>query len=330
MALTKWGILGCGGIAEMFMSSIQAVDGAQVVACAATNQQRAVQFAEKHAIKDAYGDYETLISDAQEDAIYVANTHNAHYQTVLKCLERRIPVLCEKPLTVNKVQTDKLFAVAGANKTLLVEAVWMRFLPAIRRLQDVVSSGTIGEIQAIDANFSISGDFDSEHRLNNPNTAGGALLDLGIYPISFADLFFDQQPVTRRSVVTKSTTGVDETNSILLQYANGAIATLSSSFVRNAPIRAMITGSKGYIEIPHFLGAKTFTIHTQHGSELIEEPYAEGQNFKFEIEEFQRCLELNATESSIIPAARTQRIMGIMDALREEWGICYPDDVEGL
>ncbi|MDM7860847.1 Gfo/Idh/MocA family oxidoreductase [Alteromonas sp. ASW11-36] len=326
----RWGILGCGGIAQMFMSSIQPVANTSVVACAARNHKNAQAFANEHGIKTAYASYADLISADDLDAIYVANTHNAHYATAKACLEAGKPVLCEKPLTVNTAQSKALFELAKKHNVLLVEAVWTRFLPAIIALQEQLSKGIIGDVLSVNVNFSITGEFDPKHRLNNPETAGGSLLDLGIYPITMADIVFDAEPINIQSQVSKGPTGVDQRAQFLVEYPNEKHAMLSCAFVQHAPIVAIISGTDGYIEVPHFLGARELIVQRAGRVEQLNFEYPEGHNFTPEITQFNADLSDGNIHSTILPPNKTMRVMKIMDTLREQWQLRYPEDIESV
>lgn len=326
----KWGILGCGGIARTFMSSISPLENTSVVACAARNHSSAAAFAAEYGIAKALESYADLINANDVDAIYVANTHNAHYATVKACLEAGKPVLCEKPLTVNMAQSKALFELAKQKQILLVEAVWTRFLPAIIALQKLLAEGIIGDVLSVNVNFSITGEFDEHHRLNNPETAGGALLDLGIYPITMADVVFDVEPLKIQSQVSKGPTGVDQRGQFLLEYPNEKHAMLSCAFVQHAPIVAIISGTEGYIEIPHFLGARELIVNKNGEVQRFEFDYPEGHNFSPEITHFMADLSNGNLQSSMLSAHKTLRVMAIMDALRSQWQLRYPNNIESV
>ncbi|WP_100657318.1 Gfo/Idh/MocA family protein [Alteromonas flava] len=323
-----WGIIGCGHIAHTFMTSNAAVKHSEVVACAARDWGRAQTFAEHYSIPKASGDYTDLINNPNVHAIYVATTHNTHYSVVAECIKAGKAVLCEKPLTVNAKQTENLFALAKQHNILLVEAVWMRFLPAIHALAEHIRQGIIGEVCAIHANFSFNGEFAPSHRLQNPNTAGGALLDLGIYPLHFADLIYATLPDKITSQVRFSETGVDASNYIVAEYGAKRHAILSSSFVNHTPTHATITGSNGIIEVPNFLAAQSYQTAIGEHQQTFSKPFVEQQNFTAEIAEFKQCLESGRTECPSVPSASTIRVMRTMDTLRAQWGLRYSNTIE--
>ncbi len=203
----KWGIIGCGGIAGMFATSLQALENGTLLAGASRTAGRAEEFAEKHGMERVYGSYEALVADPDVEAVYIATTHNLHYENVKLCLEKGKHVLCEKPFTVNAVQAQELIELARAKKLFMMEAVWTRFLPAILKLQELLAAGVIGDVRTVKADFSIWRAFDPENRLWNKALAGGALLDLGIYPITFASIVFGEQPIRIQSSAVIGETG---------------------------------------------------------------------------------------------------------------------------
>jgi len=321
----KWGIMGCGGIANLFATSLQALEQGTLLAGASRTPGRAAEFAEKHGIGRIYTDYEALVSDPDIDAVYIATTHNFHFENARLCLENGKHVLCEKPFTVNAAQTLELIELAREKNRFMMEAVWTRFLPGIGKLQDVLAEGTIGEVLTVKADFSIDGSgFGAEHRLRNKALAGGALLDLGIYPITFAALVFGEQPSRIQSSVVLGDTGVDDRAFYLFDYENGRRAQLSSSFTHHAPVEGIVCGTKGYIRMPWFLAAQELEIVREgEEPERLKFPYGEGENFTFEIAHAMECIAAGKIESEILPLSETYAMMQTMDTLRAQWGLKY-------
>ncbi len=324
----KWAVLGCGHIAQTFMRSSASVANADVIACGASNNERAKAFAEKFSIAKHFGDYQSMLQERSIHAVYIATTHNFHFEHIMLCLRHGKHVLCEKPLTLNEAQAKQAFALAKQNNLLLVEAVWTRFLPAIQSLQKHIAKGTIGNVQCVQANFSLNRELPDSHRLNNKALAGGALLDLGIYPITIADIVFGELPINISSHHIKTHTGVDKNSFYTLEYASGAIAQLSSGFRMSGPTYANIMGDKGAIQVPFFLGAQHYTL-TIEGEEpqRFDFPFDSVNNFSFEIEHVTQLLMAEKTSSHIMPAETSLRMMQIMDTIRKQWGLRY--DQEG-
>lgn len=320
----NWGIIGCGAIAHTFAKGLAKVTCGKLYAVASNNQERANVFASTYHAERKYNTYQALVNDDNIDAAYIATTHNFHYENAKLCITHGKHVLCEKPLTINATQTAELIELAKRNNVFLMEALWTRFLPAINALQSIITSGVIGKVQTVNANFSITGDFEPSHRLLNKDLAGGALLDLGIYPITFAHLVFGIHPHKIKSSAVIGKTGVDESSFYIFEYLNGQRAMLSSSFIDNSPTQAIISGTKGYINVPEFLAAREFTIHIENErSQKMNFNRSDDENFMFEIEHTNKCINEKRLESPIFPLIDTLKIMKTMDTLREQWKLTY-------
>ncbi len=331
MQQIRWGILGCGSIAATFANSLKALDSGVLLAGASRSAGRAAAFARKHHVSRSYTDYVSLVSDPEVDAVYVATTHNFHFENVKLCLEHDKHVLCEKPFTINADQAQELSELAARKQRFLMEAVWTRFLPSIQHMQALLTDGVIGEVQTVYANFCLGKEVSPEHRLRNAALAGGALLDLGIYPISFADIVFRRKPGRIISSATMDpVTGVDEHSYYLFEYEDGPKAVLSASYSQAAPVDALVCGTKGFIRVPHFLGAQELHVHrTGTAPEVLEFPYGKDENFKYEIAHAMECISAGRMQSSILPLSKTLEIMKTMDALRRQWNFTYPGETPG-
>lgn len=334
MRTINWAVLGCGHIAKTFMAGANNVSQAEVVACAASDASRAQAFAKQFEIPQHFGSYQDMLQQRSIHVVYIATTHNFHFDHIMMCLRYGKHVLCEKPLTLNAKQAEQCYKLAKQNNLLLVEAVWTRFLPAISALKKVLAANTIGEVQCVQANFSLNRELPDTHRLNNPKLAGGALLDLGIYPITIADIVFGKTPINIESHHIKTSTGVDKNSFYTLQYDSGAVAQLSAGFRMSGPTYANIMGDKGVISVPFFLGAKSFTVSLEEQTpEVHDFHFDDSDNFKFEIEHVTQTLQdafdnNDQTEitSTIMPGETTLRMMRIMDKIRQQWGLRYADE----
>jgi predicted dehydrogenase len=246
------------------------------------------------------------------------------------CLNAGKHVLCEKPLTVNANQTKVLIELASKNNVLLMEAVWTRFLPAIRSLQSAIQEGLIGEVVTVKADFSLNRELPTTHRLRNPELAGGALLDLGIYPITIASIVFQNAPHSiYAQCVLDDETGVDQRGFYTIDFGQGKTALLTSGYTQAAPCEAVISGTKGHIIVPHFLGAKSYQVCVQdEAPQVIDLPFDEGHEFCAEIEHFHDCLENGLTQSPIFPLNKTLEMMQTMDEIRRQWGLKYSEELE--
>jgi len=327
MKTIKWGIIGCGRIAHKFAKSLQTLDHVELVAGASRTPGRAADFAAAFDMARSHADYEALVAEPEIDAIYVATTHNFHHENVKLCLERGKHVLCEKPLTVNAHQAAELIKLARAKNLFLMEGMWTRFLPSTVRLNELLAAGVIGEVLTLKADFCRKMTDDPEHRLRKKSLAGGALLDLGIYPIAFASMLFGSQPARIQSSAAMGVTGVDERSFYLLDYPAGRTAQLSVSFGYDLPVDAYICGTKGVIHVPGFMHAQDFTIcRNGEEPEHVSMPFDMDTGFCFEIAHAMECIRVGKTESDVMPLDETLQIAQTMDLLRTQWGLEYPGE----
>ncbi|WP_077341709.1 Gfo/Idh/MocA family protein [Pseudocolwellia agarivorans] len=327
MRQIKWGLIGCGNIAHQFAQSLGKINSGTLCAVASNTPNKAESFAKKYKVDKFYTNYDDLVNDKNIDAVYIATPHNFHYENAKLCIAHNKHVLCEKPITINAKQLLELMSLAEAKSLFLMEAVWTRFLPAIEKLQSLITEGIIGEIDTLKAHFSITGNFGPSHRLMNKELAGGALLDLGIYPITFANLVFGKHPTHIKSSAVIGETGIDESSFYLFEYEKGQRAVLSSSIKDHSPTEAIICGSKGYIRVPEFLGAREIHIHLpEQTTRVINFPRAEEENFVYEIEHANKCISSNLTQSPVLPLSESLAIIETMDTLRKQWNLVYKED----
>lgn len=324
--LCNWGVIAPGGIAAKFSQALNGVDGANCHSVASRNIDRANKFATRHGFTNVHQSYADLASDPEVDAIYIASPHNMHAEQSIMCLNAGKAVLCEKPLTVNRQEAETVLRSAADNNVFYMEAVWTRFLPIYSDIRNWISEGRIGKIQMIDASFGFSMNYHPEHRINNLELAGGALLDLGIYPITFADWVMDSSPATISSMAEIGSTGVDEKNAIQLQYTDGEIATLRSSSTTMLANDAWIYGDKGHIKVPLFWSAESAVLTEANGKEtkLVRPHVING--YEGEIIEVHRCLANGLKESPKMSQDKSLRVMGIMDEVRRQINLVYPFD----
>jgi predicted dehydrogenase len=319
----RWGILATGGIAAKFTEDLARLPDAEVAAVGSRSLAAAEAFAATHGIPRAYGTWQELAADPEVDVVYVATPHSAHHAATTICLDAGKPVLCEKPFTLDVATTQDLISLARSRGLFLMEAMWMRTNPAIRRVAEVVADGTIGEVRHIAADFGLAGPFPPGHRLRAPELGGGALLDLGVYPVTFAHLFLGPpQYVTAWASLLPE--GTDENTGIVLGYAGGAVATLHCGLRGETGQRATITGTDGRVELPRgFFHPDRFTV--VRGGEVTETLMPlEGNGMGHEAEEVMRCLRAGLLESPVIPLAATLEVMSTLDAVRAQIGVRYP------
>ncbi len=322
----RWGILGCGYIANEFAGDLKMLPDVEITAAASKSAVKAEEFASKFGVPYYYTDYEALVKNPEVDAVYVATTHNSHYENVMLCLENNKHVLCEKAFTVNSDQAEKIIRLARQKKLFLMEAMWTRFLPGIIELNRLLSEKMIGDVRFMTAIFGTRFQWNAESRLFKPELAGGALLDIGIYPVAFASMIFGKQPESIKSFASLGESGVDEDVSCLFEYEGGKKAMLFFSFSVTTPHEATIAGTKGYIKIPDFFHPVKMIIKLEgEGEKLVECPY-EFTGYGYEAAEVCRCIREGRQESELMPLDETLRLMKTMDVLRCEWGVKYPGE----
>ena len=330
----RWGILATGAIAADFTRDLQllAQDGrsgldAEVVAVGSRTVGSARSFADRFSIPRAYGSWAELAADPGVDVVYVATPHHAHREAAALCLAAGRAVLCEKPLTLDAAGARALAALASARGALLMEGMWMRYSPAIRRISELLAEGAIGEVASLHADFGLPGPYPPSHRLRDPGLGGGALLDLGVYPVTLAQLLLGR-PDSVQAWARLTPEGVDAQTGLLLGYERGAVAVLSCGITAGTPCRAVVSGSLGRIELPPIhQRPDRFTLHRQgREPELFRMPPVGGVGFLHEIREAGRCLRAGETESPLAPWAATVEVLELLDAARAQVGVRYPGE----
>ncbi len=328
METIRWGILGCGKIARKFAEGLKSTEGAELVGAGSRSVEKASAFSEEFSAQKSYGSYEELAADPEIDAIYVATPHPMHCDHTILCLEAGKAVLCEKPFAMNAREALLMVEVARREKRFLMEAMWTRFLPLHVRLKKSIDSGDIGELRMLQVDFGFRAGVDPESRLFDPALGGGALLDVGIYPISLASFIFGEQPAAVTGFSEIGSTGIDEQDVIAFSYLDGRLALISCAIRTQTPHEARIFGTDGYITIHRtwWRGNGGYTITPANGEARTVEVPMEGNGYNYEAAEVARCLREGAGESIYMPLDETVAIMRTMDTLRAHWGLRYPAD----
>ncbi|MFI8531935.1 Gfo/Idh/MocA family protein [Streptomyces aquilus] len=326
----RWGILATGGIAAAFTADLVDLPDAEVVAVASRSEESARAFAERFGIERAYGHWGALAEDADIDVVYVATPHSAHRAAAGLCLEAGRNVLCEKAFTLNAREAEELVGLARERGSFLMEAMWMYCNPLIRQLKTLVDDGAIGEVRSVQADFGLAGPFPPSHRLRDPAQGGGALLDLGVYPVSFAQLLLGEpSDVVARAVLSDE--GVDLQTGALLSFESGALASVHCSIIGGTATSASITGSQGRIDVPYgFFFPDRFVLHRDgRDPEEFKADAAAGprNSLKHEATEVMRALRAGETESPLVPLDGTLAVMRTLDAIRDRVGVRYPGEL---
>ncbi|MFF3851930.1 Gfo/Idh/MocA family protein [Micromonospora sp. NPDC002575] len=321
--MTRWGILATGHIAGRFAEDLRHVPGAKLVAVGSRTPEAARAFADRHGAQRAYGSWAELAADDEVDAIYVATPHAAHHEATMTCLAAGRAVLVEKPFTLDLADSAELVEAARARGVFLMEAMWMRTNPLILRVVELLADGAIGQVTGVQADFGVAGPFAPESRMRARVLGGGALLDLGVYPVSLAHLLLGV-PQHVRAWAKIGPEGVDENTGIVFGYDSGAVATLSCGMIGASPLVASITGTAGRVDLPApFFRPPSATLHRAGAEPETIPADLTGGGYQYEAIEVQRCLAAGLTESPLVPHATTLEVMGLLDEIRGQIGVHY-------
>ena len=321
----RWGILGAGRIARTFTEDLLLLADQVPAAVGSRSSGRAHQFAADYGMEKSYGTYAALAADDSLDVIYVATPHSEHYDAARLCLEAGRPVLVEKPFTVTAAETAQLIALATSKQLFAMEAMWTRFNPIVREVTELVREGAIGRVTAVVADLAEAAVYDTGNRLWNPAQAGGALLDIGVYPISFGSMLLGP-PDAIRAVTTPAITGVDANTAVIARYPGGAVGLYYAGLWARSPQVATITGTHGTIIVgsptgePFWKPDSYTQIPADGGEPRTRQIALHGSGFTYEAAEVARCLRAGLTESPLMSLAGTLEVMRVLDAARAASG----------
>lgn len=327
MDKVRWGVISTGGIARTFSKALQAVPSAELAAVASRTDAAARAFASEFGFRRAWGSYEDLAKDPEVDIIYVATPHSRHCEDTLLCLDQGKAVLCEKPLAVNAGQARQMINTARDRGCYLMEAMWTRFLPITAQVRTWLRQGAIGEVKMLCADFGICEDFPPEGRMLNPHLAGGALLDLGVYPIAYASMVFGERPAKIISDVLMADTGVDARSACVFTYDAGQMALLSSALDARTPLEALICGTLGRIRVmPPFWGATEAVLSVDgRDDKHASLPFGPGlTGYVFQARAVTEDILAGRKENALMPLDESLAVMETMDDIRRQWNFKYP------
>lgn len=320
----KWGIIGLGKIAQKFVNDLKLIDNVELEAVASRDLTKAEAFAKTYDAKKFYGSYDALLQDKFVDIVYIATPHNSHAQIAVLALENKKAVLCEKPFAINQKQVFNMIEASKQHNMFLMEALWTRFLPAIKKIKNTVENGEIGKIKYLNADFSFKAN-PSIQRIYDKELGGGSILDIGIYPIFLAYLILGMPD----KIIAKAhfyESGADSQVSIIFDYKN-AQAVLFSSFNSNSKREAKISGTLGEIMIDSpWNETSSFSVFKDNKEEKISLPIS-GKGFTHQISECNSCLLENRTQSSLWPHQNSIELITLLDAVRKEIGLVYAEDL---
>ncbi|MFV8328295.1 Gfo/Idh/MocA family protein [Flavobacterium sp. ZS1P14] len=319
----KWGIIGLGNIAQQFADNLMLVHDAKIVAVASRNLEKAQGFAEKYNCEKAYATYEEIFADEEVDILYIATPHNSHKTLTIKALQSNKHVLCEKPIALCYTDALQMIETSKNNNKFFMEAFWTRFNPSVQEAFYKIKNGEIGEIKYINADFAFQAEELEGNRMTDLKLGGGALLDIGVYPLFLSYLLLGI-PDEIAAKANFHNSGADLQTTMILQYDDRAQAVLHSSFLSSSNGKAMISGTKGIINLssPWYM-AKSYTLIKDNKKVKYKLP-TKGKGFTYEIEECHKCIKENKIESSLWSHQNSLDLIKIVDEVRNVIGLVYP------
>ena len=321
----KIGVLGAGAIANKVISAVVQLDKIQCWAVASRDLEKAQAFAEKYGFPKAYGSYEELVSDPEVELVYVATPHSHHFDHIMLCLTHGKAVLCEKAFTLNAEQAKKIKEYAQERQLYTAEAIWTRYMPSRAIIQETIDSGIIGTPNTLTANLSYP--ITHKQRVMDPALGGGALLDIGVYGLNFALMHFGADIQRIESLVRLTDTGVDGMETITLFYRDGRMAVLTHSIYCRSDRKGIIHGDKGYIVVENINDPQSIAVYDANDNLLsFREMPPQINGYEYEFLEAEAALRTGRTESDSMPLAETVRVMELMDSLRKQWGVVFPQE----
>jgi predicted dehydrogenase len=322
----NWAILGCGKIANKFANDLKLLTNANLYAAASRDLSRAQDFARQYGFETAYGSYEELVNDSKVDVVYIATPHSHHREHTLLCLKNKKAVLCEKAFAMNLNEVKEMVASAKENNTFLMEAFWTMFQPSFKKAMEIVESGELGKLKIVRSDFAFNAPFIEDNRLYNTKLGGGSLLDIGIYPV-FAALTSLGIPDTIKTFADFSSTGSEESISMIFKYKKGEMANLTSSLASHSPIQTEYLCEKGYVVLnPRWFTPTDITVWKEGGEvSTIESAHREGSGYQYEAQHVMECLDAGLIESPKMSWQMSENLMGILDRIRIDAGIFFPE-----
>lgn len=322
----KLGIIGAGWIAEKMAAALAPLEDYCVYAIASRSIEKAEAFAKKWNVPKAYGSYEEMVGDPYVDLVYIATPHSHHHAHAMLALEHGKHVLVEKAFTANAAEAAELLETARTKGLFITEAIWTRYMPLSHKVKELMESGTIGEPRVLTATLCYMMEF--KERIVRADLCGGALLDLGVYCLNFARMYFGTDIVRTVTNVHLGPTGMDMHESISLSFADGKMANLQSGALCLNDRQGIISGTEGYIRVDNINCPEVVEVYRNY--ELVaryEKPADMINGYEYQVFECKRCIDANLLESPLMPHAETLSIMQQMDSLRSEWGVIYPYDL---
>lgn len=323
MKIYNVGIIGAGHIALKMASTLAALPRTHRYAIASREMRKAMTFAKEQGFERAYGSYEELMDDPKVDLIYIATPHAFHFEQAKACILKGKPVLCEKAFTANAAQAEELLKLAEEKQVFIAEAIWTRYLPMSRTIAELVRNGAVGTPYLLSANLGYA--ITNRERLVRPELAGGALLDVGVYTLNFAAMVFGTEILSTTSTCVKMDNGLDAQDSITLVYPGERMAVLNCSMLARSDRQGIISGDGGHMIIDNINNPQSIKV-LDGNYQTVAEYHAPSQvtGFEYEVNACIDALDKGLLQTLDMPHDETLRIMRQMDALRKEWGVCFP------
>lgn len=286
-------------------------------------EEAAQAFAKEFGAKKAYGSYEALLGDPEVEAIYIATPNNMHYDNARQCLEAGKHVLCEKPFTTSAAQAEALYALAEQKGLFIMEAFWIRFLPVLQKMREVIDSGAIGQVVHARSDYGFIAKGARKDRKFDSSLGGGALLDIGIYNLGFMHMVMGEAPASFSSRVHINEYGTDDFSAILLEYPGGRTASITTAIGMDIPREAAVYGTRGAITLPDYQKAEIMTVRPYEGEAYEVKIPFEVNGFEYQIREVSRCAAAGMSASGVLRPEDSLTVLRLMDDIRESWGMKF-------
>lgn len=321
----KIGVLGTGGIVKSVTPTLKRMENMECYAIASRTFERAQQAAEEYGYEKAYGSYEELVADPEVELVYIATPHSRHYDDMVLCIEHKKSVLCEKAFTMNAKQAKHIKELAAKENVFVAEAIWTRYMPSRNMIGEIVESGIVGNVTTLTANLSYV--ISQNYRIVAPELAGGALLDVGVYGVNFATMHFGDDIERIESSVQFTDTGVDGRESITIFYKDGRMAVLTHGIYARSDRKGIFYGDKGYIVVENINNPQSVSVYDLQ-DQLIKHVDVPEQisGYEYQFQECAECICTGCIESKSMPLDDSIFVMEIMDKLRNDWGLVYPQE----
>lgn len=324
----KWGIIGTGVIAKKFAGTVKAMaaEGETLIAISSRELSKAQAFRQEHGGLRAYGSAAELLADPEVEAVYIATPNTTHFENAKLSLERGKHVLCEKPFTVNAAQSRELYRIAREQNRFIMEAFWIRFLPVLLKMRELIAAGEIGDVRHVRSDYGFIPRETHKVVKRDVSLGAGAIMDIGIYNLGFAHMVMGEAPVRISSTVRKNEFGTDDFSAVLLEYPGGRSASIATAIGMDMPREAAVFGSEGEITLPDFQMAEKLTVRRYDGKTYDVAVPFDVNGFEYEIREVNRCVKLGMNTSDVLREQDSLTVMETLDQLRAAWGIRFPGD----